>query len=256
MLKYIVLILCIVAVRAEYGEDELKCNFRICGAELLNFEKFSLAGIFRKLELGQFCIKNCTPPVVHEFFQSIIYAITKRIPGHCYKEECVDKNRFVALAKCVHGKAWPLLQCSKRLVDLAQVALEVDNTNSRQKRNYTCSIMVETTQCIEEILQECGSQPFGLVKEIFGDVIKLGITAYCHRSFRNDFFVEDPSTPTPDYQERMKAFTDIPSSPGPHPYPQFVKGYRPDTASYTQRVSFLCISLTLVLSSVFLLRHL
>ncbi|GFS71063.1 uncharacterized protein NPIL_143871 [Nephila pilipes] len=253
MMKFILLLLCVVAVRAEYGEEELKCNFRFCGAELLNFERFSISGLFRKLELGQFCIKNCTPPVVHEFFQSIVYAITKRVPGHCYREECVDKNRFVALSKCVHEKAWPLLQCSKRLVDLAQVAFEVDG--NKQKRNYTCSIVVDTTQCIEEILQECGSQPFSLVKEIFGDVVKIGISSYCHKSFRNDFFVEDPSTAIPDYQERMKSFTDISPAPGPYPYPQFVKGYNPGTASYTQRLSYLCMMLTLVLSCVFFYGH-
>ncbi|XP_055931212.1 uncharacterized protein LOC129961696 [Argiope bruennichi] len=255
MLKFVFLFLCIVAaqtVTAEHGEEDLKCNFRYCGAELLNFEKFSLSGIFRKIELAQFCVKNCTPPIVHEFFQSIIFAITRRIPGNCQREECTEKNRFVALAKCGHEKAWPLLQCSKRLVDLAQVALEIEQ--KQQKRNYTCSIVVDTTQCIEEILHECGSQPFSLVQEIFGDVIKVGISSYCHRSFRNDFFVEDPSTTTPDYQERMKYFTDISPQPGHHPYPQFVKGYRPDSAS-TSKISYLCILLSLALSYVFLFRR-
>ncbi|XP_015929406.1 uncharacterized protein [Parasteatoda tepidariorum] len=217
-----------VLVHSEHHEDDLKCNFRICGAELLNFEHFGISSIFRKVEIGSFCIRNCTPPVVHEFFQSIIFGITRRIPNHCSGEGCAEKNRFVALAKCAKEKAWPLLQCSKRLIDLAHIGL-LDYSDV-EKTNSTCSIVVDTTQCIEEILQTCGEQPFSLVKEIFGDVVKLGVNAYCHPAFRDKSFIEPPSTIVP-YEERMKHFTDITPMPGKHPYPQFVKGYRKGNAA-------------------------
>ncbi|KFM79895.1 hypothetical protein X975_26641, partial [Stegodyphus mimosarum] len=220
-MKLLILFTLFMLVNSQSADDDLKCNLKICGAELLNFEKFTFKMLFRKLELANFCIKNCTPPVVHEFFQGIIFAITKRIPGHCSGEECAEQNRFVALAKCVEEKAWPLLQCSKQLIDLAQIELVLDS--HEEKRNTTCKIVTETTQCIEENLQSCGERPFGLLKEIFGDVIKIGITAYCHPAYRDQgLFLRrttlddyDVTAPTSDYTGSVK------------PHPQYVKGYRP-----------------------------
>ncbi|KAG8183145.1 hypothetical protein JTE90_029503 [Oedothorax gibbosus] len=254
MKNFLFAIVFAVVVGSQAYEEELKCNFRICGSELLNFHDYSISSIFKKIEYSSFCIKNCTPPVVHEFFQSIRYALTKRIPGHCAGHDCASKNRFVALSKCVHEKAWPLLQCSKRLVDLAQVAFEVKE--SKQRRNYTCSITVESTQCIEEILQECGTYPFTLAKDIFIDVVKQGISAYCPRNkLTNDFFIEHMTTTLAPYQDRLKTFTDISPAPGDRPYPQFVKGYRikrdgdpDDNGAPTQSVSLACVAAGLVLS--------
>lgn len=252
-MKAILLLLFIALASAETGDEKLQCNFRFCGVDLLNFHSFSFSSMFRKLELANFCIKNCTPPVVHEFFQSITFAIMRRIPGHCSGQECVEKNRFVALAKCMEEHAWPLLQCSKRLVDLAQVAL--NDHSDKQKRNYTCMIVVETTQCIEEILVECGRQPFELVKEIAGDVIKLGISVYCQRSTRNDFFEDfDKTTTLAPYQDRMKHFTDISPATGLYPYPAFVKGYR-NSVTNTQTLSFVCLIFSFLFSGMHLYRY-
>jgi len=188
------------------------------------------------------------------FFQSIVFGITRRIPNHCAGDDCAEKNRFVALAKCAKERSWPLLQCSKRLIDLAHIGL-LDST-TKQKRNNTCSIVIETTQCIEENLQICGEQPFSLVKEIFGDVVKLGVKHYCHPAYTGGDFTPFPSTLAP-FQERMKHFTDITPKPGPHPYPQFVKGYRPSTAAINSQSIMGKVSLLgSLLCSLFLLKHL
>lgn len=115
------------------------------------------------------------------------------------------------------------------------------------------SITVETTQCIEEILQECGTYPFSLAKEIFGDVVKLGISAYCPISYRNDFFIEHMTTTLAPYQDRLKTFTDISPATGDRPYPQFVKGYRQkrdgdENGAGVQTISIFCMAAGLVLS--------
>lgn len=250
----VLIFLCLAALAAaQIPEDNLKCNFRVCGAELLDFKHFDLATIFRKYEISEFCIKNCTPPIVHEFFQSLIFGITRRIPRTCYGDDCLEVNRFVALAKCAKEKAWPLVICSKRLIDLAQIGLVA--ATSKQKRNTTCSIVVETTECIENILEDCGEKPFSLVKEICTDVVKLAVKHYCHPSFTGEDYTPLPTT-IPPFQERMKHFTDIPTRPGPYPYPQFVKGYRKSSAPASMMSIWLNISvLGSLIMSLLVLHH-
>lgn len=243
--KLSLLIVFFAVVKSESTEEVYKCNLRYCGAELLNFDHFSFTQLFRKIEIGNFCIKNCTPPVVHEFFQSIIYGITKKIPGHCRGQDCVDKNRFVALVKCVEEQAWPLLQCSKRLIDLAHIGLVKNPADER--RNTTCEIVTESVQCIEESLQRCGDSPFQLVKEILGDLINVGINAYCHPSYREEGL----------FIKRTTGITADPSAPvteeytGPtYEHPQFVKGYRSNHAQGFPTLSYFCLLFCVILSAM------
>ncbi|XP_054714651.1 uncharacterized protein LOC129224249 [Uloborus diversus] len=243
--------LCLVVSLAIFGSvssaeevdlDDLKCNLKICGAELLSFESFSFAKLFRKLEVANFCVKNCTPPVVHEFYQGIIFAITKRIPGHCSGTQCVDKNRFVALAQCVHDQLIHLIMCSKRLIDLAHVGLTLHLTDA--KRNTTCSIVTETTQCFEETLQYCGEKPFQLTKEIFFDVVRVGINAYCHPAYSKEGLIIKRTTVDPNEPTEVT----YPSGFEPEPHPKFVKGYRKGAAGPHSTVSFVCLLGSLIIA--------
>jgi len=235
-------------VNSETTEEVLKCNLRHCGSELLNFEKFGIAQIFRKLELASFCVKNCTPPIVQEFFQSILFAINKRIPGHCTGADCVDKNRFVALAKCLEDESWPLLQCGKKLIDLAHIGLVQDHAEG--KRNTTCRIVTDAVQCFEESLQVCGETPFKLVKEILGDLIKIGINAYCHPSYRKEgLFIKrttEPTLPSGVTRVSTEEYTGA-----TYKLPQYVKGYNPNNAHGFPVTSYVCILSSLLASVLF-----
>lgn len=238
--KLSLLLICFVASRSE--EEVLVCNLKYCGSELLNFEKFTFSKLFRKMELASFCVKNCTPAVVHEFFQSIIYGITQRIPGYCSGDACVDQNRFVALAKCVEQEAYHLLQCGKMLIDLAHIGL-VENPEE-EKRNTTCRIVTDTIQCIEERLQKCGDRPFQLVKEIMGNTIRAAVTTYCHPAYRREGWFLKRTT-----ELTLPSGATLPPTEGPdYKHPQYVKGYNPDSAPGLQHLSYLCLLLSIVFS--------
>jgi len=244
-----IFLICLAVSSATTEEEELKCNLKICGAELLNFETFSFRDLYKKVQYATFCVKNCTPTVVHEFFHSIIFSITKRIPGHCSGDECIDKNRFVALAKCVEDEAWSLLQCSKTLIDLAHIGLVANPAEER--RNTTCDIVSSTVQCIEETLLRCGEKPFHLVKEILSDLIRVGITAYCHPEYKKQgLFMKRTTAP---YNNLTTS--DVTEGPG-YIHPKFVKGYRQgDGALGFPSLSYICLLMS-VFSSVIISVHL
>lgn len=185
------LIFCFIAGGAFALEDEdFECNLKTCVIDLLDFNDFDFGALIRKIQAAVFCVKQCSPPIVHEFLESISFAFTKKISGKCRHMECAEHNRFIALSHCAKKEAWPLLQCSKRLFDLLQIPLEeVDPVNT------TCTIVIETTQCLEETFQRCGERIHGLIREIVRKPLTLGLNIYCRTSHRE--YVENLLTPPP-----------------------------------------------------------
>lgn len=107
-------------------------------------------------------------------------------------------------------------------------------------------------QCIEETLQKCGEKPFQLVKEIMGDLINAGITTYCHPAYRKEGWLIKPTTIKDLHPDAVT----IPPSPGPtYKHPQYVKGYKPDSAPGLSNVSYMGLLLSVALSIIFSAHH-
>lgn len=97
-------------------------------------------------------------------------------------------------------------------------------------------------------MQRCGDKPFQLVKEILGDLINAGIVTYCHPAYRKQGWLIKPTVLLNLHSNAVTP----PVSPGPgYKHPQFVKGYRPDTAAGLSNVSYISLLLSITLSIMF-----